>query len=107
MKTTPVDRIFGLAPGQTLLAMHAHPDDLEMFHSAAAEQATNQGINVVAAVTTRGDATTLNFEKQNWPPGTPIARIREHETKQAFAEQKIPEENQEYYNLADGKLGEP
>ncbi len=105
MKTSPSEKLFGLSPDQTVLVVNAHPDDLEMFHSAAIQKAQEESqANVVVAIATRGEATTLNFAQNDWPPNTPIADIRAAETEQALAEQKIKPENQAQYSLPDGKL---
>lgn len=96
-----------LQPDQTLLSIHAHPDDFEMSHSALAEKAREQGISVALAVATYGGATTLNFVENDWPADTPIADIRKHETTRACAVQHIAKNQQYYFNLPDAKLHTP
>lgn len=106
METTET-QVFGLRPGETLLDVNAHPDDQEMFHSSGIKAAQEQGINVVMAIATRGEATTLNYDKSNWPKNTPIEVIRRHETEQSLDAQGIPRGNREYFNLPDGRLHRP
>lgn len=106
MKTNIETPAFGLAPGQTLLVINAHPDDLEMFHSSGIEAAQEQKINVVTAIATRGEATTLNYETAR-RPDTPIEVIRKQETERALDAQNIRQENREYFGLPDGQLHRP
>ncbi len=103
METLQSENIFGLEKGQALLGVNAHPDDFEMFNSALAEQALEQGVNLVTATATAGEATTLNFKD----PGRPISEIRGEEASRAFEEQGIAEDRREFYGLPDGKLHKP
>lgn len=107
METLPKNALFDVHRGQTLLFVHAHPDDHEMFTSTAAAQAMAQHINVVVTIATRGEATTLNYQAHNHPHGTPVVTIRDQETKHAFDEQHLPPHNREQYRLPDGRLHTP
>jgi LmbE family N-acetylglucosaminyl deacetylase len=98
--------IFSLKPGQVVLGIDAHPDDYEMFKSAAMQQARDEGGVLVTATATDGGATTLTHEDPDrpWPEGARIEEIRRDEAKRAFAKQGVPEDRQEFYGLADGRL---